>query len=133
MKKIIRYPIPKRMNNPITTLEKKKQSKYRNKKVLVDGIKFDSKKEARRYSELMLLEKTGEITDLKLQQRYILQESFKIDGKTIRAITYIADFTYKDKNGDLVVEDEKGMKTQVYNIKRKMFAKRYGIEIKEVY
>lgn len=125
MKKIIRYPI--------TSEEEKKKSKYGNKKVVIDGIKFDSKKEAIRYSELMLLEKTGEITDLKLQQRYILQESFKIDGKTIRAITYIADFTYKDKNGDLVVEDVKGMKTQVYNIKRKMFAKRYGIEIKEVY
>ena len=96
--------------------------KYHSKKTTIDGITFDSKKEANRYCELKLLEKAGKIKDLSLQHQFILQPSFKKNGKSIRAITYIADFVYFDlermKN---VVEDVKGYKTKEYILKRKMF------------
>lgn len=97
-------------------------SKYHSKKVMVDGIEFMSKKEANRYRELKLLERAGKIKDLDLQHQFILQPPFKKNGKTIRAITYKADFVYFDvdkcKN---IVEDVKGYKTDVYQIKKKMF------------
>ena len=81
-------------------------NKYHNKKTVVDNIKFDSKLEANRYSELKLLEKAGQIFDLKLQPRFLLQPSFKYKGKTHRKIEYVADFEYIE-NGQVVVEDVK--------------------------
>lgn len=70
-------------------------NKYRNRKTIVDGIKFDSKAEANRYIELRMLEKAGYIKQLRLQPRFVLQESYKNNkGETIRAITYKADFSY---------------------------------------
>ena len=111
-------------------------SKYKAKKTFVDGIAFDSRKEASRYKTLKMLERTGQIKELKLQVPFELQPSFKWQGKTVRSIKYIADFVYKakDENGyeRLVVEDTKGFKTDVYEIKRKMFLFKYGFEITEV-
>ena len=69
-------------------------NKYRNKKVIVENYVFDSIAESRRYKELKLLLKAGEISDLKLQPRFLLQDSFKKNGKTYRKIEYIADFSY---------------------------------------
>lgn len=69
-------------------------NKYRNKKVQVDMYVFDSIAESKRYKELVLLEKAGEICNLELQPRFLLQESFKKNGKTYRKIEYIADFMY---------------------------------------
>lgn len=99
-------------------------SKYRNRKTIIDGITFDSKGEANRYCELKLLERAGEISDLTLQPKYMLQESFKKGKKTHRAITYVADFQYQE-NGKTIIEDYKGMETEVFRIKRKLFEKRY--------
>lgn len=97
-------------------------SKYHSKKVLVDGIEFMSKREANRYCELKLLEKAGKIKDLQLQYQFVLQPPFKKNGKSIRAITYIADFVYFDlERMRNVVEDVKGYKTDVYQLKKKMF------------
>lgn len=97
-------------------------SKYRSKKIIIDGISFDSKREGNRYVELKLLERAGKIKDLELQHQYELQPSFKKNGKTIRAITYVADFTYFDlERMRIVVEDVKGFKTDVYMLKRKLF------------
>lgn len=97
-------------------------SKYRSKKIIIDGISFDSKRESDRYVELKLLERGGKIKDLKLQHKFELQPSFKKNGKTIRAITYIADFTYFDlETMRNVIEDVKGYKTEVYKLKKKMF------------
>ena len=109
-------------------------SKYRNKKVNVDGIWFDSQREARRYGELKLLQRGGYISDLRLQVPYELLPNQKdIDGKVIeRKVRYIADFVYTDKDGREVVEDAKGMRTEVYRLKRKLLLDRYGIKIKEV-
>ena len=108
-------------------------SKYFSKKVIVDNIKFDSKKEANRYSELKLLLKAGRIKDLELQKEYVLQDSFKINNKTRRKITYKADFTYITTSDDkLHVEDVKGFKTDVYMLKKKMFEYKYKIELEEI-
>lgn len=102
-------------------------SKYNSRKTIVDGIKFDSLKEANRYYDLKLLERVGEIKDLELQPRFLLQESFKLRGVTHRKIEYVADFKYFDVKEDIVVvEDSKGFKTDVYRLKKKLFLKLYG-------
>ena len=104
-------------------------SKYSNiKTVTADGIKHDSRKEARRWVELTLLQKAGEISDLKRQVKYEIIP--KQEGE--RAVNYIADFVYIDnKTGDTVIEDCKGFKTDVYRLKKKLMQWRYGIKIKE--
>lgn len=107
-------------------------SKYHSKKAVVDGAKFDSRKEARRYKELLLLERAGAIQGLERQVRFELIPSQRYDGKVVeRPVHYIADFTYTE-NGNLVVEDVKGMKTKDYIIKRKLLLYLCGIRIREV-
>ena len=101
-------------------------SKYNARKVEIDGITFDSLKEAARYKELKLLERTGEIADLELQPKFVLLDSFYYEGKKEREISYVADFKYYDKaKARTVVEDVKGFKTDVYKIKRKLFLSMY--------
>ena len=111
-------------------------NKYRNEKIEWNGERFDSKKELQRYQKLLLIQRAGGIRNLKRQVPFILQPTFKLNGKTFLSIRYIADFVYEapDKNGNVkkVVEDVKGFKTDVYEIKRKMFARVYGFEITEV-
>jgi hypothetical protein len=120
-------------------------SKYHSKKVVVDGISFDSRKEANRYRELKLLERAGEIMDLKRQVKFVLLPAqygvvgYKKNGKPIRKCierecSYFADFTYCDKNGVLVVEDVKSpaTRTRDYILKRKMLLYFHMIRIKEV-
>ena len=110
-------------------------NKYGSKKVEVDGIVFDSKKEANRYQELLLLEKAGEIEDLRRQVKYVLVPSQKDDrGKLIeREVSYMADFVYFDcRASEYVVEDTKGFKTKDYIIKRKLMLFVHGIRIKEI-
>lgn len=105
--------------------------KYRNKKVTIDGITFDSKTEAKRYTELKLLEKAGQIQGLELQKEYVLIPSQKINGRVAeRAVKYKADFVYTE-NGKTVVEDTKGVRTKDYIIKRKLMLYVHGIKIKE--
>lgn len=98
--------------------------KYRNEKTQVDMYVFDSVLEARRYKQLVLLERAGEIKNLKLQVPFLLQESFRKNGKTYRKIEYIADFVYEEK-GQTIVEDTKGIKTDVFKIKQKLFEYKY--------
>ena len=102
-----------------------KKSKYNNKKVIVDGIKFDSKKEAEYYCQLKLLKQAGRIKDYRLQPRYELQPAFKKNGKKYRAITYIADFVITNNDGTTEVVDIKGVETQVFKIKKKLFEYMY--------
>ena len=109
-----------------------KQSKYHNKKVKYNGMKFDSRKEYAYYTKLKLLEQAGEISSLKRQVPFVVLETFKLEDRTYRQTKYIADFTYLDKNGKLHVIDVKGVKTQVYQLKKKLMAWKYGIEIEEV-
>ena len=121
--------------------------KYGNRKIVVDGVVFDSKKEYLRWCELCLLEKAGQITDLRRQVKYELipaqyEEYERYSTKTGKRLkngtrlvekecSYIADFVYKE-NGQLVVEDTKGFKTDKYIIKRKMMLYFHGIRIREV-
>ena len=108
-------------------------SKYNAHRTEIDGIVFDSKKEANRYCELKLLERAGEITDLRRQVRYEINQPYEIAGKKIRGIYYVADFAYYDKElGEPIVEDVKGVRTDVYKIKKKLFESKYNIQIREV-
>lgn len=95
--------------------------KYNNNKIVLDGITFDSKEEARYYEYLKTKRAAGEIQNFELQPNYILQPSFKRDGRTIRAITYTADFLVYHLDGSEEVIDVKGMETQQGIMRRKMF------------
>lgn len=107
--------------------------KYGNKKTVIDGFEFDSKLEAKRYNELKILLRSGVISDLTLQKVFLLQDGFIYSKKKERPITYVCDFYYKDKLGNEIVEDAKGVKTDVYKIKRKLFLYKYPhIIFKEV-
>ena len=115
-------------------------AKYRNKpttRTLPNGktIRFDSQKEAARYDELMLMQKAGNISDLKLQPQYTLIEGYmSCVGERIKPLKYIGDFSYRC-GGETVVEDCKGgdaTKTQTYRIKKKLMLDRYGISITEI-
>lgn len=107
-------------------------SKYRNKKTQIGMYVFDSIAESKRYKELALLEKAGQIKGLELQPKFLLQEGFKKNGKTYRKIEYIADFMYIE-NGKVIIEDVKGMETDVFKLKRKMFEYKYpGFELRIV-
>ena len=95
--------------------------KYNARKTAIDGITFDSLKEAGRYQELKLAERAGIIEGLTLKPRFTLQPGFSDNqGNRIRAITYTADFQYME-NGRSVVEDVKGFETKTWNIKKKIF------------
>jgi hypothetical protein len=117
-------------------MHRAKHSKYRNVRTEVDGIKFDSKKEAARYQELKLMERAGEIYDL------VLQPAFAITVNGLKVCTYKADFRYnqvrRDQTGmrmeslDHIVEDVKGVKTDVYKLKKKLVKACHGIDIREV-
>lgn len=104
------------------------KSKYSNKIVEIDGIKFRSIREGSRYRILKILQQDGHITNLILQPKFVLVEDKSIGFK----LTYIADFQYVNNMGKTVVEDVKGMKTNVYKQKKKLMLRKYGIEIKEV-
>lgn len=123
----------------------KKNSKYRAKKTTLDGIQFDSKKEALRWAKLKVLEEAGEIHDLQRQVKFVLIPAQReantvgarggtIKGKLIeREVAYYADFVYYIKGSDKpIVEDTKGVRTPEYIIKRKLMLQVHGVRIKEV-
>ena len=122
------------------------RSKFKNIKTCVNGIEFDSRKEARRYQELLLLQRAGVIQNLQMQERFLLipsqYETYERYGKNGQRLkdgqrllekecVYIADFTYVE-NGKKIVEDTKGFKTKDYIIKRKLLLYTHGIRIREV-
>jgi hypothetical protein len=104
---------------------KNKTPKYRNKKCSVDGHRFDSIAEARRYIDLRLLEKAGKI------QALTLQPSFDLSCCSLHICRYVGDFQYLE-DGKRVVEDVKGVRTRDYRIKKKMVRAIYGIQIVEI-
>jgi hypothetical protein len=124
------------------------RSKYGNRKVRLDGVVFDSRKEARRYAELSLLQKAGDISDLQRQVEFELipaqyapssetykrgaQKGKQKPGKLLeRRCCYIADFVYR-QHGELIVEDTKGVRTKEYIIKRKLMLYVHKIAVKEI-
>ncbi|HBF5147629.1 TPA: DUF1064 domain-containing protein [Clostridioides difficile] len=104
-------------------------SKYNNKKIVIDGIKFDSKDESEYYLYLKEKKENGEIKDFGLQQKFELQPKFKKDGKSYRAITYIVDFAIYKWNGDVVYIDVKGYSTQQGELRKKLFDYKYQDKI----
>lgn len=123
-----------------------KYNKYQSIKTCVNGIEFDSRKEARRYQELLLLERAGVIQNLRLQEKFLLipsqyefYERYGAKGQELKPgrkliekeCAYVADFVYEE-NGKTIVEDTKGFKTKDYIIKRKLMLYIHGIRIKEV-
>lgn len=128
--KLPKETLNKLLNNSIDT----KQNKYHNKRVFYDGHWFDSEKEKAWYIKFKLMEKAGEIKNLRLQVPFCLIETFKLEDKTYRATKYVADFVYRDRKDKLHVIDVKSLatRTQVYQLKKKLMAYKYGIEIEEV-
>lgn len=109
------------------------RQKYHNQKVEDRGAKFDSKAEHRRWLYLELLEKAKEIRDLKRQVPFeLIPKLDKPGGGKERATLYVADFTYTDCDGSLVVEDVKGAVTPEFRIKRKLLLWIHGIEVREI-
>ena len=100
-------------------------NKYKNKKTMVDGFKFDSEMESHYYLYLKQLKEMGEVVDFVLQPTYLLQEGVNLNGKRIRPITYKADFKVIYKDGHEEVIDVKGKLTEEFKIKRKMLLYRY--------
>ena len=124
-------------------------NKYKAMKCTVNGIEFDSRKEARRYVHLCLAQRAGEITDLQTQVTFNLipaqyaecnevytkgkHKGEKKRGKLLeRGVDYVADFVYKTKDGKVIVEDTKGVKTKEYVIKRKLMLFIHKIQVREI-
>ena len=104
------------------------KSKYHNIKVELNGFRFDSKKEAQRYRELLIMEKAGLIANL------TIHPEFKIEINGEKICKYCGDFSYtlREKFGKFIVEDVKGIKTAVYRLKKKLMLACLGIEIREI-
>ncbi|EGP9088911.1 DUF1064 domain-containing protein [Listeria monocytogenes] len=121
-----------RRSIPRTSLTKQTstRSKYNAKKVVIDNIKFDSKAEAAYYQQLKLLKMSGEVVSFDLQPEFILQDSFVKNGKKYHAIKYRADFLVRYKDGHEELIDVKGMLTNEFILKRKLFEMRYMQSIK---
>ncbi len=109
-------------------------NKYKAQKCEFKGEKFDSRKELCRWLDLRLLEKGKEISELRRQVKFELIPPQKCEnGKVLEhAVSYLADFVYKDKQGKTVVEDTKGIRTKEYVIKRKLMLYFHGIRIREI-
>ena len=105
-------------------------SKYHARKTTIDGIQFDSAKEAKRYTKLRDMQEAGEIQGLRLQVPFEILPSFECDGVKYRGMKYVADFVYY-RDGKVVVEDCKGFKTAEYKLKKKLMAYINHVNIKE--
>jgi hypothetical protein len=101
------------------------RNKYNARKITIDGIEFDSKAEVRRYQELKLLERAGEIEDLKIHPKFRLLHGRDWNGVHYRQVDYYADFKYIDcESGKYIIEDVKGVETAVFRLKLKMLVSR---------
>lgn len=110
----------------IQIIKTKRKSKYKNSRCIVNNIVFDSVKEGKRYVVLYGLQASGKISLLRLQVPF----KIFINGK--QACTYKADFVYYDDSGKRIIEDAKGVRTPMYNLKKKMLFLQYGLRIKEI-
>ena len=109
---------------------RKSKSKYKNNKVELDGVTFESELEAKYYKHLKKMKEMGEVVNFELQPRITLLEGFEKNGKKFRPIYYLADFKVEYANGEKEVVDIKGMVTKDFAIKRKLFEKQYAESLK---
>lgn len=109
-------------------------SKYKSRYTTVDGIKFHSMAESKRYQELKLLQKAGEIEKFELQPKFEIVSGYKdpATGKRVAPTYYIADFRVTYPDGRVVVEDVKGFITPIYRLKKKLVESQYGFSVVEV-
>jgi hypothetical protein len=107
-------------------------SKYGNKKVEIDGYKFDGIAESKYFVQLKWLKQAKQIKDFKLQPCFLLLESYKKNGKTIRKTEYVADFEIHNLDGSIEIVDVKGVETPIFKLKKKMFEARYDYSLKVV-
>jgi hypothetical protein len=115
------------INNLPDPEKESKKHKYGAKAIVIDGIRFASIREAKRYTTLKMLEKIGEIRNLKLQV------PFELNPGGSHSLKYVADFVYDQvATGETIVEDPKGYRTKEYKKKKRLMAEVFGIEIKEV-
>lgn len=113
-------------------LKRSPRSKYGAKKKVVDGITFDSSKEAKRYCELKMLEKAGDVKELTLQPVFPIYVCKYRGSDPVKVCDYIPDFRYREgPQGLLVIEDVKGVRTPTYRLKKKLFEAQYGLTIRE--
>ncbi len=132
-------PAQRQVLQKLALQQQEKPSKYRNQKderITASGttLRFDSRKEARRFDELSALQRVGSISGLKLQPQFTLQEAYTTpEGVRVRTIRYQADFSYS-RDGKAVVEDVKSdaTRTRVYEMKKKLLREKFGIEITEI-
>ncbi|UXC34799.1 DUF1064 domain-containing protein [Cupriavidus gilardii] len=110
----------------------KGKSKYRNTRVSLNGMKFDSRREMERYFHLRQMERAGLISGLRRQVVYELAPGVVIQGRKRPALRYVADFVYRDGEGREITEDVKGVVTDVYRVKRHLMKSIHGVDIKEV-
>lgn len=103
--------------------------KYNARRTVIDGIEFDSKLEGEYYLHLKEMKAQGVILDFSLQPKFLLQDSFKKNGKTFRKIEYVADFLITLLDGEKEVIDVKGFETADFKIKRKIFEKKYPYKL----
>jgi hypothetical protein len=105
--------------------------KFSNAKTVFDGMRFDSKAELRRWNELVMLQRAGQIHDLRRQEAFVLAPPAKLHGETRArpAIRYVADFVYRE-GGKRVVEDTKGMDTPMSRLKRHLMLTVHGIQVR---
>jgi Protein of unknown function (DUF1064) len=106
--------------------QKPKRSKYRAQPVIIDGVRFPSAREGERWCELQLLQRTGAISNLRKQVR------FRLSVNGVRACVYVADFVYETRDGQLIVEDAKGVETAMFKLKKKWMRIEHEIEVKTV-
>lgn len=123
-------PSPVPLTAPLLGMAAPKRSKYSNEKCVVDGIKFDSRREAARWTQLAAMQKAGEICALERQVVYVLAPGVAINGRKVPPLRYIADFVY-ERGEETVIEDVKGVITGEYRIKRHLMAAK-GLTITEV-
>lgn len=123
-------PAPAPLLAPLLGMVAPKRSKYSNEKCVVDGIKFDSRREAARWTQLAAMQKAGEICALERQVVYVLAPGVAINGRKVPPLRYIADFVY-ERGEETVIEDVKGVITGEYRIKRHLMAAK-GLTITEV-
>lgn len=127
---VLTSPKPVPLQQPILGMVAEKPSKYSNKKCEVDGIKFDSRAEARRWTQLVVMQEAGEISALERQVVYVLAPGVAINGRKAPPLRYIADFVY-ECGDNTVIEDVKGVITAEYRIKRHLMALK-GLSIVEI-
>lgn len=131
-------PVSKRLldvikqQHPDIAATMKAPPKYSNQEMEYQGKKFQSRKEGLRYAALELMQRQGLISDLQTQVKLLVAEETVIAGKKVRAKYYLADFAYKTPDGRMVYEDTKGVRTDLYILKRQLVKLKHGIDIIEL-